>query len=76
MDGYEATHAIRCRERLEGSHTPIIAMTAHTLKGDEARCISAGMDGYISKPIRTNELFATIETALNKREEVPTTDGG
>jgi CheY-like chemotaxis protein len=45
-------------------------MTAHSLKGDEERCIAAGMDGYVSKPIRTTELFATIERLLDKSPEV------
>jgi PAS domain S-box-containing protein len=65
MDGYEATAAIRERERHGARHIPIIAMTAHALKGDEERCLASGMDGYISKPIRTHELFATIERALH-----------
>jgi CheY-like chemotaxis protein len=69
MDGFEATAAIRERERSSGRHTPIIAMTAHALKGDKERCLSAGMDAYTSKPIRPEELFATIEKALGKSEE-------
>ena len=44
-------------------------MTAHALKGDEERCLSAGMDAYISKPFRTNELFSTIEKVLGKNAE-------
>lgn len=64
MDGLEATVAIREKERSTGKHMPIIAMTAHALKGDEERCISAGMDAYVAKPIRTHELFATIESVL------------
>jgi two-component system, sensor histidine kinase and response regulator len=69
MDGFEATAVIRERERQVGRHTPIVAMTAHALKGDEERCLSAGMDAYISKPIRTIELFTTIEKALGKKPE-------
>jgi len=69
MDGFEAAAVIRERERSSGRHMPIIAMTAHALKGDEERCLSAGMDAYISKPIRTNELFATIESVLGKSGE-------
>jgi CheY-like chemotaxis protein len=69
MDGFEVTAAIRGRERSTGRHIPIIAMTAHALKGDEERCLSAGMDAYISKPFRTNELFSTIEKVLGKNAE-------
>ena len=64
MDGFEATAAIRERERSSGRHIPIIAMTAHALKGDMERCLSAGMDAYTTKPIRSDELFATIERTL------------
>jgi len=69
MDGLEATATIRERERSSGQHIPIIAMTAHALKGDKERCLSAGMDAYTSKPIHPNELFATIEKALGKSDE-------
>ena len=65
MDGFEATAAIREKEKLTGAHIPIIAMTAHALKGDQQRCMEAGMDAYLSKPIRTAELFKTIEEFLN-----------
>jgi two-component system sensor histidine kinase/response regulator len=64
MDGFEATAKIREKDRLSGEHTPIIAMTAHALKGDQERCIAAGMDGYVSKPIRTSELISAIENLL------------
>lgn len=67
MDGFEATAAIREKEIPPGKHLPIIAMTAHALKGDEERCLAAGMDAYISKPIRTHELFATIDTIMSKQ---------
>jgi signal transduction histidine kinase/CheY-like chemotaxis protein len=67
MDGFEATAAIRAKEKLSGGRLPIVAMTAHAIKGDEEKCIAAGMDGYVSKPIRTAELFSVIERMLAAR---------
>ena len=61
MDGLTATAAIRDKEKTTGEHIPIVAMTAHALKGDQERCLAAGMDSYLSKPIRTTELFAKID---------------
>jgi len=52
MDGFEATAAIRAQEETTGPHVPIIAMTAHAMQGDRERCLEAGMDGYVTKPIR------------------------
>ena len=66
MDGFEATAAIRQKEKFSGRHIPIIAMTANALKGDQERCLEAGMDAYIAKPIRTKELFAAIEAILDR----------
>jgi CheY-like chemotaxis protein len=60
MDGFEATTAIRAMERQTGGHIPIIAMTAHAMKGDRQRCLAAGMDAYISKPIRIQDVLDTI----------------
>ncbi|MGD0694031.1 MAG: response regulator [Terriglobia bacterium] len=67
MDGFEATAAIRAKEKPLGKHLPIIAMTAHAMKGDEERCLAAGMDGYVSKPVRADELFANIEKLFPSR---------
>jgi CheY-like chemotaxis protein len=64
MDGFECTAIIREREQISGSHLPIIAMTAHAMKGDEARCLAAGMDAYLSKPIQPDELFELAERHL------------
>jgi two-component system sensor histidine kinase/response regulator len=61
MDGFQAAAAIRERERATGLHVPIIAMTAYAMTGDRERCLAAGMDGYISKPIRARELIAVVE---------------
>jgi CheY-like chemotaxis protein len=60
MDGIEATRVIREKEKATRKHVPIIAMTAHAMKGDRERCLAAGMDGYIAKPIRPAELYAGI----------------
>jgi len=61
MSGIEATQAIRQVEKVTGDHVPIVAMTAHAMKGDRERCLEAGMDAYVSKPIRAEELFGTVE---------------
>jgi CheY-like chemotaxis protein/nitrogen-specific signal transduction histidine kinase len=77
MDGFEATAAIRQQEELAGTHIPIVAMTAHAFKGDQERCLAAGMDAYISKPIRQQDLYATIESLLGQsRTAEPDGDSG
>jgi PAS domain S-box-containing protein len=60
MDGFEATAAIREKEKHSGSHLPVIAMTAHAMVGDRERCLAAGMDDYITKPIRIDELTSLL----------------
>jgi CheY-like chemotaxis protein len=65
MDGLEVTAAIRKQERQSGVHLPIIALTAHAMKGDQERCLAAGMDGYVSKPINAQTLSATISRVLS-----------
>jgi light-regulated signal transduction histidine kinase (bacteriophytochrome)/DNA-binding response OmpR family regulator/HPt (histidine-containing phosphotransfer) domain-containing protein len=60
MDGFAATAAIRQREKASGTHLPIVALTAHAMKGDRERCLSAGMDAYVSKPLRAEELIKVI----------------
>jgi two-component system sensor histidine kinase/response regulator len=61
MGGFEATEKIRRSEHPGGTHIPIIAMTAHAMTGDRERCIAAGMDDYISKPVRAAALIALVE---------------
>jgi CheY-like chemotaxis protein len=65
MGGFEATERIRAREKRTGVRTPIIAMTACAMKGDKEKCLQAGMNGYVSKPIQVDELYKTIEQVLS-----------
>ena len=62
MDGYQATAAIRKREEQEGGHVPIIALTAHAMSGDREKCLLAGMDAYLAKPLRPSELVQLVES--------------
>jgi CheY-like chemotaxis protein/nitrogen-specific signal transduction histidine kinase/HPt (histidine-containing phosphotransfer) domain-containing protein len=64
MDGFAATAAIREREKATGGHIPIVALTAHAMKGDRELCLAAGMDTYVSKPLRARELLDTIAQLL------------
>ena len=61
MNGYAAAQAIRAAERGTGRHIPIVALTAHVMKGDREICLEAGMDDYLSKPIHPQELAAVLE---------------
>jgi len=65
VDGYEATRQIRSREKESGKHIPIVALTAHAMKGADAQCTAAGMDDYLSKPIDRAQLEATLDRWLN-----------
>ena len=60
LDGLAATAAIRAQEQTQGPHIPIIAMTAHAMRGDRERCLAAGMDGYVTKPLKAADLTAAI----------------
>ena len=71
MSGLDATAAIRARERATGAHTPIIAMTAHAMSGDRERCLTAGMDAYLSKPLRPDDLMAAIDALLTAGPDAP-----
>ncbi len=64
MDGFETTAAIRAEEEANGKHLPIIATTAHAMKGDEERCLKSGMDAYIAKPIRAKRLLELIDSLV------------
>jgi CheY-like chemotaxis protein len=69
MDGLEATAAIRGKEKITGKHQPIIALTAHAMKGDREKCIACGMDGYLTKPIRPQELDDVLEDYVGRRAD-------
>jgi two-component system sensor histidine kinase/response regulator len=71
MNGWEATQAIREKEKATGGHIPIVAMTAHAMQGDEERCLAAGMDAYLTKPIRTQELLAVLDELGSQRVGPP-----
>jgi len=77
MDGLEATHEIRKREDSTGQHLPVIAMTAHALKEDRERCLAAGMDDYLAKPINRKDLFALLDRyAELPAAELPSVESG
>jgi CheY-like chemotaxis protein len=66
MDGFETTKAIRAQERISQKHLPIVAMTAHAMIGDHERCLAAGMDSYVTKPVDAAKLFTAIADACHK----------
>ena len=76
MDGLTATAGIRAWEKGTGSHLPIIALTAHAMKGDRERCIAAGMDAYVSKPVDAEELFGVIESVVDGARATRSDDAG
>jgi CheY-like chemotaxis protein len=69
MDGFAATREIRTAEQDGQDHLPVIAMTAHALKGDREVCLAAGMDDYLAKPINSEELRQVIERVITARKE-------
>ncbi len=69
MDGLEATMEIRAREQQAGLYTPIVALTAHALKGDRDRCVAAGMDGYINKPIEAERFIQVVEEMAHRPDD-------
>ncbi|MBA3271961.1 MAG: response regulator [Acidobacteria bacterium] len=71
MGGLEATQTIRRIEAANGGHVPIIAVTAHAMTGDREKCLSFGMDGYVSKPIRRADLLAELERCLGRGDPPP-----
>jgi PAS domain S-box-containing protein len=78
LDGFETTRIVRKRERSTGGHIPIVALTAHVVKGDAERCLAAGMDAYVPKPLRARDLYAAIDSVLEpaRLPAVPETSAG
>src|SRR2546430_15549877 len=67
QNGLETTTVIRAKEKDSSGRLPIIAMTAHAIKGDREICLRAGMDGYLAKPVRADEMFQMMESLIGKR---------
>jgi CheY-like chemotaxis protein len=74
MDGFECTARIRDKEQVTRTHLPIVAMTAHAMSGDEARCLAAGMDAYLTKPIAPDALFDVVDRQLSRSSTVSELD--
>jgi len=72
MDGFQATAMIREKEKISGKHIPIVAMTAYAMAGDRERCLAAGMDAYVAKPIRRQDLFETIQAIAMELPNIST----
>jgi CheY-like chemotaxis protein len=70
MGGFEAVRRIRLLEQRSGAHTPIVALTAHAMKGDRERCLAAGMDDYLVKPIREIDLCNVVENNIARSRPV------
>jgi signal transduction histidine kinase/CheY-like chemotaxis protein len=70
VNGFEAARAIRDQDRLSGKHTPIIAMTAYAMEGDRERCLAAGMDAYVTKPVKPEALFRAIDNLISSSSSV------
>jgi CheY-like chemotaxis protein len=75
MDGFEASASIRAGEKETGQHVPIVALTAHALKGDREACLASGMDDYLSKPVRASELLDVISRLSGDAKEAPLVSG-
>ena len=75
VDGFQATAAIREKEKRTGEHMPIVAMTAHAMRGDRERCLAAGMDSYVSKPLRADDFYAAVEGTLSSSHATPREQG-
>ncbi len=69
LDGLEATRALRRQEASRGGHLLVVALTAHAMAGDRERCIEAGMDGYVTKPLQLEDLARVLRTWLIERPE-------
>jgi CheY-like chemotaxis protein len=76
MNGFQATAAIRQHEQLSGGHLPIIAMTAHAMVGDKERCLEAGMDAYLAKPVQVSDLFTIIDNFFPSQAVSPGNHSG
>ena len=66
IDGFEATATVRKMEEATGAHLPIVAMTAHAMQGDNQRCMAAGMDGYLAKPLDVKKLLEVVQAVLDR----------